>query len=141
MRVPHVLLVAMLSACASGGQADRLRQIYLQSGVRAEADIDCAELSQAQCDCFVEQHSALQDEPDDQSLLEAERLVEAITLSRVGGGGVSDMMFAVTVAPVLIDRAKQRCGIDGDLSDAWDDTGALVLDPVDAARSEATEDR
>lgn len=119
--------ILLVCACATDGKTDRLRQVYLQSGIRADADFDCEDISAEQCQCAAREYAQLSEDPDDQSLLQAEQLMRSGGLGRVGSGGLQNMTYAISVAPMLIMRDKERCGIGGSVSDAWDATSGLTV--------------
>ena len=116
-----------LAGCASAGHADRLRAAYDSSGIRAQADFDCDSLSAEQCECVRSTHADLTNYPDDSSLLEAERMMSQSGLGKPTGG-FGAITFTIAVAPFLIVRSHELCGVEASLGEAWDQTDKIKLE-------------
>ncbi|MBB4657755.1 hypothetical protein [Parvularcula dongshanensis] len=102
--------IFVLEGCASTSKADRLRENYLSSGVRVGVDTDCEGQSPEDCQCVAEAFGQLVANPDDQSLIEAEKFVRVAGLGD-GRTGASRAAFAMMVGTMLVTRAEELCGV------------------------------
>ncbi|RFB04988.1 hypothetical protein DX908_06615 [Parvularcula marina] len=118
----------LLGACASTtSRIDRLRETYNQAPLSVRSELSCESFSASECNCVRSQYSQLIERPDDETLLAADTFMRKSGLGDPTSG-MGALTFAITMQPMTVARAKELCGISGDLKDANDAVSSLSIE-------------